>query len=167
MADDELPSLVAGYDEDRRQEAMERFINKRQAASLTESAFGGTGLEDDVQVGVEGKRPFVEKTRSLSDSEFDTFRDTVRGFTTFVRGPGPNRNEVKPDTLDEVPDPREVHESRSEFAQQTDEQLSAPLTNDPEQYARNPDEYDWPGVDTPAESDANDARSLDDLESLF
>lgn len=47
-----------------------------------------------------------------------------------------------------------MHESRSEIARETDEALRAEVTNDEEQWASAPDEYDFPGVDTPsAEAD--------------
>lgn len=46
------------------------------------------------------------------------------------------------------PDPRDVHRDRSEYAQKQDEARDAQLTTDREKYAKNPDSYDFPGVDT-------------------
>lgn len=44
----------------------------------------------------------------------------------------------------------EFHESRSERAQRVDEARKAPITNDPDEWMAAPDEYDYPGVDTPS-----------------
>lgn len=41
-----------------------------------------------------------------------------------------------------------IHEQRSEKEQIADESFDAELTTDPEKWARNPDKYDYPGVDT-------------------
>lgn len=167
MPDDDGLGLLDAYEEQKEERGTERFINKRRATTLVDREFAGTGLRDDVGVGMQGTDPTVETTSSLPDDEFDTFRDTVGDFTTFVGGPGPDFNEVDESALDDVPDPRTVHEQRSEVAQRQDERLSAPLTNDPQKYARHPGEYDWPGVDSPAGSEASDASTLDELESLF
>lgn len=47
-----------------------------------------------------------------------------------------------------VPDPRRVHEQRSEYAQNQDEARDAQITTDPVKYANDPDSLDFPGVDT-------------------
>jgi len=47
-----------------------------------------------------------------------------------------------------TPDPREVHKSRSEYAQKQDLARDAELTTDPFEYAEDPGSYDFPGVDT-------------------
>ena len=166
MADDEL-GLLDAYEQQKEERGTQRFIDKRRATTVVDREFAGTGLRDDVGVGMQGTDPTVETTNSLSDAEFETFRDTVEDFTTFVAGPGPNFNEVDESAINDVPDPQTVHNRRPEDAQRQDERLSAPLTNDPKKYARNPDEYDWPGIDSPPESDASDASTLDDFESLF
>ncbi len=49
---------------------------------------------------------------------------------------------------DGVPDPRDVHSSRSQYAQRQDEARDAELTTDPAEYANDPDSFDFPGVDT-------------------
>jgi len=41
------------------------------------------------------------------------------------------------------------HESRSERAQRVDENRKAPIADSPDQWSDHPDEYDWPGIDTP------------------
>ncbi len=43
----------------------------------------------------------------------------------------------------------EVHEGRSERSQKLDEAFEAPIADSPEQWANNPDHFDWPGLDTP------------------
>lgn len=42
----------------------------------------------------------------------------------------------------------DVHEQRPEREQEIDESFNAPIADSPEQWVRNPDKYDWPGVDT-------------------
>lgn len=167
MADDDPLGLIDAYEQQKEDRGKERFIRQRQATALTDDAFRGTDLRDEVSVGMEGTDPIVEKRGRLSDEQFDTFRNTVNDYTTFVRGPGPNVNQVNDNALESVPDPREVHQSRSQEAQRQDKRMSAPLTNDPERYANAPDEYDWPGVDSPPSSEASDASILDDFKSLF
>jgi len=41
------------------------------------------------------------------------------------------------------------HEDRSEVAQRVDENRKAPRAPSPDVWADNPDQFDWPGVDTP------------------
>lgn len=47
-----------------------------------------------------------------------------------------------------TPDPFEIHESRSEYAQKQDEARDARITTDVEKWANDPDSWDFPGVDT-------------------
>lgn len=49
---------------------------------------------------------------------------------------------------DAPPDPRRVHESRSDYAQKQDLARDARITTDPDQYASDPNSYDFPGIDT-------------------
>jgi len=53
----------------------------------------------------------------------------------------------------------ERHESRSERAQELDEQKHAPVTRDPLKWAQNPDEYDYPGIDTLNPEKKHNSRS--------
>jgi hypothetical protein len=48
----------------------------------------------------------------------------------------------------DTPDPRRVHESRSEYAQKQDLARDARITTDPDQYASRSNSYDFPGIDT-------------------
>jgi len=41
------------------------------------------------------------------------------------------------------------HDSRSERAQDTDERKKAPIAESPDIWADDPDQFDWPGIDTP------------------
>jgi len=43
----------------------------------------------------------------------------------------------------------DIHQDRSERAQNTDERKKAPIADGPEEWASHPDQYDWPGIDTP------------------
>lgn len=42
-----------------------------------------------------------------------------------------------------------IHQERSMLAQETDEMRKAPVADSPQQWADNPDQYDWPGIDLP------------------
>lgn len=43
----------------------------------------------------------------------------------------------------------DIHESRSERSQALDESLEAPVPDDPQVWADDPSQWDWPGIDTP------------------
>ncbi|PCR89431.1 hypothetical protein CP557_02095 [Natrinema ejinorense] len=51
-------------------------------------------------------------------------------------------------TTDDLYNARQVHESRSERAQAIDESQKAPITTDFDEWADNPDELDFPGIDS-------------------
>jgi hypothetical protein len=56
---------------------------------------------------------------------------------------------IKNDRIEDAPpDPRRVHESRSEYAQKQDLARDARITTDPDQYASDSNSYDFPGIDT-------------------
>lgn len=166
-SDGVLDDLLAQEPDRRDDFGSEQFIAKRQGSTVADDVFGGSGLEDDASVGLDGTDPTIEQKTSLPSSKQDQFRKTAQGVGTQLRGPNQNGFLVDESRVNDVPDPREVHESRSEEAQRQDERLSAPLTNDPEQYANAPDEYDWPGVDSPPNSEASEASTLEEYESLF
>jgi len=42
-----------------------------------------------------------------------------------------------------------IHQERSMLAQETDEERKAPIAESPDQWANSPDQFDWPGIDTP------------------
>jgi len=48
-------------------------------------------------------------------------------------------------------DPEKLHASRSKAARTQDEKELAPIADSKQQWAQNPGQYDWPGVDTPDE----------------
>jgi hypothetical protein len=43
----------------------------------------------------------------------------------------------------------DIHQDRSMLSQELDEQRKAPIADSPEQWAESPDQFDWPGIDTP------------------
>jgi len=68
------------------------------------------------------------------------------------------------------PDPRVVHSDRSEYAQAQDVARDAEITTDPEEYATDPNSFDFPGVDTgptfrEAQEEEFDTEAF--LENLF
>lgn len=62
-----------------------------------------------------------------------------------------------PDDLDRLLD---FHQDRSKMAKRVDESRKAPIADSSEQWLSAPDEYDWPGVDTPT---ASEDRAIQDF----
>lgn len=93
----------------------------------------------------EGERVFeLEGRGQVAQSELGS-RSRARDVTesdVFVL-PG-----AKTTTTSDAPDPREVHQDRSVYAQRQDSARDARITTDPETYASDPNSYDFPGVDT-------------------
>jgi hypothetical protein len=131
---------------------IETFIesSREAAVALDDIEDRAPDLANDLQAD-RGKTTAIEPNRNLSDDEFDTFTEARRE-SPVLRFDGNKRaNVVKSRAVDDAdlpPDPREVHEARSEAAQQQDESLDARVTVDPAQYASDPDSFDFPGVDT-------------------
>jgi len=81
-------------------------------------------------------------------------------FLALDEAPRPLRDDVIPpskgEPIDVVPtqavrdelDPSDIHQARPRIEQRSDNRRDAELTTDPLQWASNPDEYDFPGVDT-------------------
>jgi len=55
---------------------------------------------------------------------------------------------IETDTLRDEIEPEAVQRNRTEAAREADRAKDAEITTDPLQWASNPDEYDFPGVDT-------------------
>lgn len=131
---------------------IETFIesSREAAVALNDIEDRAPNLANELQAD-RGKTTAIEPARNLSDDEFDTFTEARRE-SPVVRFDGNKRaNVVKSRAVDDAdlpPDPREVHEGRSETAQRQDESRDARVTVDAEQYASDPDSFDFPGVDT-------------------
>jgi len=153
---------------DRRDDfGSEQFIAKRRGSAVVDDLFGGSDLQNDVSVGLDGTDATITPSDSLSRTEQRQFEDTVQGVAYELGAPSQDGFLIDNERLNDVPNPRKVHNARSEDAKRQDERLSAPLTNNPQTYANAPDEYDWPGVDTPPGTEGSEASALDDFESLF
>lgn len=59
----------------------------------------------------------------------------------------PGRVVETEDLRDEI-NPARIHRRRSDPSRETDRAMDAEVTTDPLQWASNPDEFDFPGVDT-------------------
>jgi len=133
-----------------RKSALDRFIEN---ARFGEAARDGLvsadpDLAGSLRVDATGREASVETDGYVDDETFDRFRDAKRE-TGAVSGNSQNRVfESRIDESNAPPDPREVHGSRSEYAQAQDEARNAQITTSPSQYASDPDSYDFPGVDT-------------------
>lgn len=79
---------------------------------------------------------------------------------------------VKEGEVEEAtPDPRTLHQRRSERSQELDEEFNAPITTDIEKWANDKDHWDFPGVDTgptfrKENPDFDAGEFLDDMFSL-
>jgi len=165
---DGAPSFEQMLAQDQER-ARERFINERRVSSLVDDTFEGTGIRDDLEVKADGSNVTVDADGYLEDDEFQTFRDNVSKIANFSGTPSGGKNVVAPSRVEDElpPDPVEVHESRSEYAQKQDEARKARLTNDPELYANDPNSYDFPGVDAPEDSDASASTTVSGFRDLF
>jgi hypothetical protein len=90
----------------------------------------------------------------FGDFAFQSGRESRPGDTVFT--PTDEETAASPFRV-EVEGPRKrsiskIHESRSERAQDVDEQQNAPITTDEEKWIENKNRYDYPGVDTIPES---------------
>lgn len=83
---------------------------------------------------------YWENPEETSDQQAESIRKSVQGFEQ-AKGPGINR-----DFEDAIP--ALYHKTRSKQARKTDEALDAKKADTWQEYVANPDEYDWPGVDT-------------------
>jgi len=107
------------------------------------------GLEGDLRVDATGRQASVEPDGLVDDDTFESFRGAVRNNSAISYRGG--SNDVISSRVDDdsgPPNPYDVHESRSEYAQSQDEARDARITTSPRQYASDPDSYDFPGVDT-------------------
>jgi len=134
---------------------------ERTRAQLDEIfQFDETNLQrTDVEVEPLRNTATVEKTGFLDDEEFDTFRSKASdaealNFTKSAEADalGLSRRKYVVDPLAlETPDPVTVHNDRPRDVMETDKRRKATVTIDPEQYASDPERYDYPFVDTPPE----------------
>lgn len=77
--------------------------------------------------------------RRLSDLGDKPGSDTVTADDVFIEPQDRNKNGI---------DPAEIHSERSYEAQIADEAKDATITTDEEQWASDPSDWDYPGVDT-------------------
>jgi len=131
---------------------IETFIDSSREAAVALADVEGRAPELKGAVEADrGKQTTIEPAGRLSEDMFEGFTDAAQKspFLRFDRRQKTNvvRSEAVPNE-ERPPDPRDVHESRSEFAQKQDERRDARVTTDPAKYAKDPNEFDFPGVDT-------------------
>lgn len=88
------------------------------------------------------------KTRGVIDLELEAENPNKRKLSKSISLGQLDQRMTRGSVTPGVPDPRRVHEDRSEYAQKQDEARDAKLTTDPEEYATDPNSLDFPGVDT-------------------
>lgn len=139
---------------------MSRLDRKSVAEKFAERAVQGETVKEqlvdksedlrgNLRVDATGREASVEPAGYVDDDTFNSFRDAVSNNRAISYRGG--SNDVYPSRVDEdsgPPNPFDVHESRSEYAQSQDEARDARITTSPRQYASDPDSYDFPGVDT-------------------
>lgn len=131
-------------------------IGQKGSKRIIEAAGGGS-------VGVDVDERREERTSGVIERIEQASTEKLR---SAIKGSGPSEfteGEVQSKKIDgmenpspftiEVTGPRRrtvesVHQSRSERAQDVDEQQNAPVTTDEEKWLQNPDRFDFPGVDT-------------------
>jgi hypothetical protein len=93
--------------------------------------------------------------RELGVGSRNSYNDLTTKFTEEVRRYHPKDDEYRP-AEENVSLKREryaaastVHRSRSPRARRVDDRRKAPITTDLDQWASNPNRWDYPGVDTP------------------
>jgi len=127
------------------------FVTAQRTRAELDSIFefSETNLErKDIEVNRTRNGAVVDKTKSLTDEEFDTYRERASR-SEKLQFSGQRKNyRVKPAALD-TPSPLKVHTSRDRDTMNTDSERKARVTTDPEQYARAPESYDFPFLDTP------------------
>lgn len=92
----------------------------------------------------------IEPSGYLDDEEFETFTEQAKSSPKLGWDAMDKSNYAKPNKLD-TPKPLDVHLGRGQEAAQQDTKREAPVTTDPAKYASNPDQLDYPFVDTTAD----------------
>lgn len=109
----------------------------------------------DVDLGAKGLGE-LEGLRNLYERNADQARDANRADKGFGSNEGSIMDDLSKESRKkqtavsmEIDDRLfDIHESRSETAQIADESKDAEIADSPMQWANNPNEYDWPGIDT-------------------
>jgi len=131
----------------------DNFIEKRMfgTVALRDIRERAPELKGDLRIDAAGSQTEIEPKGNLTDDEFEAFTE-ARQESPFVNfNPRNKTNEVQQQEITDSklpPNPREVHESRSEYEQQQDESRDARNTLNPFTYASNPDSYDFPYIDS-------------------
>lgn len=169
MVDNDRKKIRESIFDDLQQQARDKFIAERRVDNLVQDRFEGTGLSDEITARYNRGVVEVEPDNFLDNDDFDVFRDTVRRFTSFERTMKGGRNTVRPQNVEEdlPPNPVDVHESRSNYERKQDEARLARLTQDVELYAKYPNKFDFPGVDTPSDAKASKPQTIAGIRNLF
>jgi len=133
----------------------ESFVDEKRAEAAKDDIFefGSNNLERE-DVRVKDDTPHYEKTKSMSDEEFETYKSQAKDAGLQWTGSSWAANDKIFDQFG-VADPVEVNRDRPKENLQNDQNRRATLTTDVDKYASNPDEYDFPLLDTPDEYNDN------------
>jgi len=111
--------------------------------------FDQNNLErEDVEVNHRRNSASVDKTRSMTDAEFETYKNRASESDALTFSGSRKEWVVQPAELDS-PDPLRTHTNRSRETMENDKNRKARVTTDPETYASDPEAYDFPFLDTP------------------
>lgn len=109
------------------------------------------------------KDPFSVEDASLDQlgKRNDFLKNQIQGFNKAARGTGgtgankfdkdaselsSKQIKVEGEIFDRLSG---IHQSRSKRSRSLDESMKAPIADSPQQWADHPDQFDWPGIDTP------------------
>lgn len=113
--------------------------------------FDQNNLErEDVEVNHRSGSASVDKTRSMTDDEFETYKNRAKQSEALTFNGSRKEWVVQPAELDS-PDPLKVHTDRPRETMETDKNRKARVTTDVETYASDPEAYDFPFLDTPSQ----------------
>lgn len=127
---DERGSAGLGVDRDSSEQVDKRMAEAHRRVEESELDHAkSAGFEGDADA-----QEFVQNSGGLGDVFDVSFARNDRGA---LRGSGKDFDRMK-----------KQHENRSQRAQTVDEQRTAKTTRDPFQWSNNPNQYDYPGIDT-------------------
>lgn len=98
---------------------------------------------------------FNDESREKQSQQLERVFDREDETEPLDEGVSPFTADVDLLDLKTVDTPQEIHSERSKKSRETDEAFNAPLTLDKEKWRENPDEYDYPGVDTIPRDEVN------------
>lgn len=112
---------------------------------MADDLLPGLGDKSLGELGTINER-YKQKVRSENKAARGTGGVGTNQFDDAARKASKKQLQVEDEIFGRLSD---IHESRSEYAQKQDESRKARRANSPEQWANDPNSWDWPGIDMP------------------